>query len=206
MADAASERADALKDSDEKPAHAASVYDRTVARANARYARELAKADRAAQGLAPDQQVITVGTAPGRGWKAGLKKAVANPDYYWSVLFAWAQRTAILLLPIVGLTLALVYRKRRQVFIYDHLLVAMNILSFAFLTNAVGLILPPSLMVYGFGAIALWTPINLFQTLRGAYGSSVLGAALKTLVVWTMTVFAFGVLLLALMIFSLNQL
>ena len=88
-------------------------------------------------------------------WKAGLKKAVANPDYYWSVLFAWGQRMAILLLPIVGLTLALVYRGRKQVFIYDHLLVAMNILSFAFLTNAVGFILPTSLMGYWFQALAL---------------------------------------------------
>jgi hypothetical protein len=206
MADAASERADALEDPDEKPAHAASVYDRTVAKAQARYARQLAQADRAAQGFPPEQQEVSVGTAPARGWKAGLKKATANPDYYWSVLFAWGQRTAILLLPIVGLTLALVYRNRKQVFVYDHLLVAMNILSFAFLTNAVGLILLPALMVYWFGALTIWTPINLFQTLRGAYGSSVPGAVLKTLVVWTTTVLAFGVLLLALMVFSLNQL
>ncbi len=33
-----------------------------------------------------------------------------------------------------------------------------------------------------------------------------LGAILKTLVVWTTTVLAFGLLLLALMVFSLNQL
>jgi hypothetical protein len=206
MADAATERVDALKDPDEKPAHAESVYDRTVAKAKDRYGRQLAKADRAAQGLPPDEQDMSVRAAQASGWKAGLKKATANPDYYWSVLFAWGQRTAILLLPIVGLTLALVYRNRKQVFVYDHLLVAMNILSFAFLTNAIGLILPPSLMVYWFGALALWTPVNLFQTLRGAYGSSRLGAVLKTLVVWTATVFAFGVLLLALMVFSLNQL
>ena len=210
MADAANERADALKDPDEKPAHAATVYDRTIAKAKERYGRQLARADRAAQGFAAEPQDISVGTAPASGWKAGLKaglkKATANPDYYWSVLFAWGQRTAILLLPIVGLTLALAYRNRKQVFIYDHLLVAMNILSFAFLTNAVGLILPPVLRVYWFGALALWTPVNLFQTLRGAYGSSVLGAVLKTLVVWTTTVLAFGLLLLALMVFSLNQL
>jgi Protein of unknown function (DUF3667) len=206
LADAATERADALEDPDEKPAHAASVYDRTVAKAQARYARQLAKADRAAQGIAPDQQDIAVETAPARGWKAGLKKAIANPDYYWSVLFSWGQRAAILLLPIVGLTLALVYRNRKQIFVYDHLLVAMNILSFAFLTNAMGLILPQSLRIYWFGALAVWTPINLFQTLRGAYGSSLLGATLKTLIVWTTTVLAFGVLMFALMLFSLNQL
>ena len=206
IADAAKERTEALKDPDEKPAHAASVYNRSVAKAKERYSRQLAKADRAAQGLPADQPNISAGTKPASGWKANLKKATANPDYYWSILFSWGQRTAVLLLPIVGLTLALVYRNRKQVFVYDHLLVAMNILSFAFLTNAVGLILPPALMVYWFSALAVWTPINLFQTLRGAYGSSVLGAVLKTLVVWTTTVLAFGFLLLGLMVFSLNQL
>ena len=206
ISDAANERADALKDPDEKSGHAASVYDRTVAKAQARYGRQIAQADRAAQGLPPDKVEAAAGEAPARGWKAGLKKATANPDYYWSVLFAWGQRTAIVLLPIVGLTLALVYRNRKQVFIYDHLLVAMNLLSFAFLTNAVGLILPGAIAVVWFLGLAVWTPINLYQTLRGAYGSSVLGAILKTLVVWTTTVLAFSLLLLTLMVFSLNQL
>ncbi len=206
MAEAAKDRAEALLDADEKPGQAAAVYGRTVAKAQARYGRRIAQADRAAQGLPPDKVEASAGEAPARGWKAGLKKATANPDYYWSVLFSWGQRVAILLLPIVGLTLALVYRNRKGVFIYDHLLVAMNLMSFAFLTNAVGLILPASIAAVWFLALAVWTPVNLYQTLRGAYGSSVLGAILKTLVVWTTTVLAFGLLLLALMVFSLNQL
>ncbi|WP_372784123.1 DUF3667 domain-containing protein [Phenylobacterium sp.] len=205
MTEARKDRAEALLDPDEKPGHAAAAYDRTIAKAEARYRRRIAEADRAAQGLAPDNAEAAVGEAR-TGWKAGLRKATANPDYYWSVLFSWGQRTAILLLPIVGLTLALVYRNRKQVFIYDHLLVAMNLLSFAFLTNAVGLILPGQLAIVWFLALAVWTPINLFQTLRGAYGSSVLGAILKTLIVWTTTVVSFGLLLLGLMVFSLNQL
>jgi hypothetical protein len=207
MAEAAQDRTEDLKDPDEKPAHAAATYDRVTGKAQARYARQLAGADRVAQGLPAAPEAPATGEKmAARGWKAGLKKAIANPDYYLSILFAWGQRMAVLLLPIVGLTLALVYRNRKQVFVYDHLLVAMNVLSFAFLTNAVGLILPPGVMGYWFAALAVWTPINLFQTLRGAYGSSVLGAVLKTAVVWTTTVLAFGVLLLALMVFSLDQL
>ena len=38
-----------------------------------------------------------------------LGKAFANPEYYLSILFTWGHRAAILLLPIVGLTLAAVY-------------------------------------------------------------------------------------------------
>jgi hypothetical protein len=86
-------------------------------------------------------------------------------------MFGWAHRLAVLLLPIIGLSLALVYVNRRQYFIYDHLLVATNLLSFSFLTNAFCMVLPMSAWPTAFGILSLWTPINLFQTLRGGYGS-----------------------------------
>jgi uncharacterized metal-binding protein len=82
----------------------------------------------------------------------------------------------------------------------------MNLLSFTFLTNALGLILPFAAMPYWFGLVALWTPINLFQTLRGAYGSSVLGAILKTLIVWSISVFSSLVLLAALLVLAVAEL
>ena len=141
-----------------------------------------------------------------KGWfKENLAKAVANPDYYMVVMFGWAHRLAVLLLPIIGLSLALVYVNRRQFFIYDHLLVATNLLSFSFLTNALGMVLPHALQATYFGVLSLWTPINLFQTLRGGYGSTIVGAVFKTLVVWLISVVSFGVLVAALMLFSLSQ-
>lgn len=137
--------------------------------------------------------------------KDGLAKAVENPDYYLLVTFGWAHRLAVLLLPIIGLSLTLVYVNKRQYFIYDHLLVATNLLSFAFLTNAIGLVLPTSMMGPWFALLALWTPVNLFQTLRGGYGSSIAGALIKTLIVWFASVFAFASLLAGLLIFTLSQ-
>jgi hypothetical protein len=134
-----------------------------------------------------------------------LAKAVANPDYYLLVMFGWAHRLAVLLLPIIGLSLALVYTNKRQYFIYDHLLVATNLLSFSFLVNAIGMVLPMSAWPMAFGIMSLWTPINLFQTLRGGYGSSIIGALLKTFIVWMISVTSFGVLLTGLMLFSLSQ-
>lgn len=139
------------------------------------------------------------------GFKAQVSKALENPEYYFLVMFGWAHRLAVLLLPILGLSLALVYVNRRQYFIYDHLLVATNLLSFAFLTNALGFVLPGTAASIWFTILAVWTPINLFQTLRGGYGSSIPGAVFKTLVVWFTSVTAFGLLLLALMFFSLTQ-
>lgn len=209
LKEAANDRADSLKDPDEKPDRVQAFYAKETARAEARYAAALVRADRVAQGQ-PEEPVVEVDTTASKRtnnwWKAGIRKAVDNPDYYWSVLFTWGHRAAILLLPIVGLSLALVYRKRREVFVYDHLLVAMNLLSFTFLSNAAGLMLPFSWMGWWFGLVALWTPVNLFQTLRGAYGSSILGAALKTLVVWWITVFSFSVLLTGLLVLAVAEL
>ena len=165
------------------------------------------RADRIAQGLPPPPvEVEGLGSSGKGAWfKPGIKKAVANPDYYWTVVFTWAQRLAVILLPIVGLSLALVYRKRQEIFLYDHLLVAMNLLSFTFLTNAAGLMLPVAAMPYWFGLVAIWTPINLFQTLRGAYGSSILGAILKTVIVWWITVFFSLVLLTSLLVLAVAK-
>jgi hypothetical protein len=141
-----------------------------------------------------------------KNWfKEGIAKAVENPDYYLTVMFGWAHRVAILLLPIVGLSLAMVYFYRRKYFLYDHLLVAMNLLSFAFLTNALGMVLPMSWWPFWTAVLVFWPPINLFQTLRGAYHSSVIGALLKTLVVWMTTVIAFSSLLAGLLVFTLSQ-
>ncbi len=141
-----------------------------------------------------------------RNWlKESIAKARENPEFYQMVLFTWGHRMAVLLLPIVGLALALVYRNKPKYFIYDHLLVAMNLLSFAFLTNALGLVLPDLLKPWWFGLLTIWNPINLFQTLRGAYGSSILGAVLKTLIVWSVTVFSFSLLLAGLALLALAQ-
>lgn len=202
--EAANDRANDLKDPDERPAHVEARYAAQTAKIEARYAIEMDKANRVAAGLRPRPPSST--RKKGDWLSTAIRKAVANPDYYLIVLFTWSHRAAILLLPIVGLSLALVYRDKRQYFIYDHLLVGMNLMSFAFLANAAGFLLPLSLMPWWLGLVAIWTPVNLFQTLRGGYRSTVLGATLKTLVVWLMTVTAFGVLVLSLLVFTLTQL
>jgi hypothetical protein len=49
----------------------------------------------------------------------------------------------------------------------------------------------------------VWTPVNLFMTLRGAYGSSRLSSAVKALFLWVTTVTVFGLLLTGLMFLAL---
>jgi hypothetical protein len=231
LADAVKDRAEDLKDPDEDKAKVEARYAKAITSIEAHYAASLDKADKLTRGeqvnlsyngvgilgseeaRAATLKAIDASGTVGAGaeknadWlKQGLKKAVANPEYYLTVMFAWGHRLAVLLLPIVGLSLALVYVNKRRFYIYDHLLVAMNLLSFAFLTNALGFVLPMPWQAIWFGVVALWTPINLFQTLRGAYGSGVVGATIKTLIVWFSTVLAFTLLVTGLMIFALGQL
>jgi len=211
LKEAAADRAQDLADPDQNRARVEARYAKESAKIQDRYAAEIDKANRVAAGL-PEQPAAPATAASANKtarksawWKAPLRKATADPDAYLAVMFAWGQRAAILLLPIVGLSLALVYRRRRQYFIYDHMVVALNFLSFVFLVSAIGFLLPGRLMTYALGLAAVWIPINLFQTLRGAYASSLLGTALKTLFVWTTMVLAFSVLLAVVAIFSLAQ-
>ncbi len=211
LRDAAKDRAEDMADPDANQARSQARLVKETLNIQGRYAAELAKADRVAAGLPAEPKAATTAVSAPRSpkktgwWKAGLHKATANPDAYMAVVFTWGQRAAILLLPIFSLSLALVYRRRRQYFIYDHMLVALDFLSFVFLVSAIGLLLPPGLMMYALGLAAIWIPINLFQTLRGAYASSLLGAALKTLFVWGVMVTAFGVLMVGVLIFSLAE-
>jgi hypothetical protein len=138
--------------------------------------------------------------------KQGLKTAVANPAYFLTVLFGWAHRLAFLMLPITTILLSVLYACTRRIYVHDHVMVASNLLSFSLLTNGFGLILPGGLGPVWFTFLAFWTPVNMFQTLRGAYGSSRVGALLKTSILWPGSILTFGVLALALLALTLTQL
>ncbi|MEI9964087.1 MAG: RelA/SpoT AH/RIS domain-containing protein [Caulobacteraceae bacterium] len=82
------------------------------------------------------------------------------------VLFTWAHRLAILLLPILAGLLALVYvGRRRQFYLYDHLIVAMQFLSFEFLIFAVAWMIPDPVRGWALLIATLWTPVNLLVQL-----------------------------------------
>lgn len=157
-----------------------------------------------------DVDVDLSGLGLGAAWeqrvKNGFKVATENPGYFLVVLFGWAHRLAFLLLPITAALLTVLYIGRRGVFVYDHILVASNLLSFTLLTNALGLVLPASVAPFWFLALAGWTPVNMYQTLRGAYGSGWFGAAFKTLILWQGGLLTFGLLLIALVALTVIQL
>ena len=140
--------------------------------------------------------------------KDDLVKALSDKERFFAAVFTWGHRLALLLLPIVGLSLALLYLGKREdgrrLYLYDHLLISMNLLSFMFLTSALGLLLPEEMHPAWSGVSALWTLWNFFSTLRGAYGSSILGAIVKSLLLWIMTGLAFSLVIAGVIFISLT--
>jgi hypothetical protein len=140
--------------------------------------------------------------------KDDILRALGNKERFFASIFTWGHRLALLLLPIVGLSLGLLYMKKRKdgrrFYLYDHLLVAMNLLSFMFVVGAVGMLLPEGAAKYWEGISWLWTLWTFFSTLRGAYGSSILGAALKSFVLWIMTWVGFSLVITGVIFVSLT--
>ena len=133
------------------------------------------------------------------------RKAMANREYFRSIMFEWGHRLAIVLLPIFAGLLTLAYCYRRQFYVYDHLVVAMHFLSFTFLIWALVYIVPDPVRGVLMLIATIWTPINLFMTLRGAYGSSIAGAVGKTGVLWIVTLFLFLALLMGVVVLALGS-
>jgi len=130
--------------------------------------------------------------------KADLLRALHNREAFLHSVFSWGHRLALLLLPIIGLILGMLYAKdkyHRRFYLYDHLLVAMNLLSFVFFISALRLALPDAWQEPAGLIMLVWTLVNFFQTLRYGYGSSVAGASVKTGILWLLTSFSFSLLI-----------
>lgn len=142
-----------------------------------------------------------------RSWIRGrVQRALTNPEYFELLVFTWAHRLAILLLPIFATQLMLLYAWQRQFYVQDHLVVSMQFLAFVFLITGLAWLLPDPLRGMSIVGATVWVPINLYMLLRGAYGSGVVGALVRTVCLWLSTQIVFMVLVAGLLVFGLQQL
>ncbi|WP_250627198.1 DUF3667 domain-containing protein [Pinirhizobacter soli] len=142
-----------------------------------------------------------------RSWTRGrLQRALSNPEYFELLVFTWAHRLAILLLPIFAVELMLLYSRHRQFYAYDHLVVSMQFLAFVFLVTGLAWLAPGPLRGAAIFGAAVWVPVNLHGLLRGAYGSGFAGALTRTIGLWLSTQIVFIVLVVGLLAFGLQLL
>jgi hypothetical protein len=133
------------------------------------------------------------------GWRHWVENRFCaiqrDPSRFTTVLDAWAHRIAILTLPLLTAILSLVFAWRRPFMVFDHLVFAMHALTFVFLVLAA---VQLGSKVTGLAAVGVFAiPFHAFRHLRGFYGLSRFGTALRMLLLgWLL---ALGGLLLILL-------
>lgn len=130
-----------------------------------------------------------------------VETAINDPDQYKATLGRWAPRLVFVLAPAYGLLLALMFFWRRDIFIYDHMVVALHFHAFLFLFLVLlfplgGLIGP----VFPGIAFALWSNYYLYRMLRRVYSSNRFTAILRVFILdsvyFLLLTLAFALLLL----------
>jgi hypothetical protein len=141
---------------------------------------------------------------PGGRWlTARLKAAAKSPVQFESVLTEWAQRLAVLLLPMSAALLGLLFFWRRGVYMFDHLIFSMHSLSFQGLL--VALVMAGSQLTGWFGWLLLVAPVHLFAHLKGTYGLGVVGTLARMTVLFVGSLIGFAAALIGLVFIGLVE-
>lgn len=154
-------------------------------------------------------QIHVSDAGEGSWFSEKLKKALGNTDYFLTLVFSWAHRLAILLLPVMASILGFLYFYKRQFMFYDHIIISMNYLSFIFICLSIylfsALILPVSVSSITNFAWGIFIPFNLILTLRGAYASGMVGAVVKSGIILVSLFAVLGLSVVGLLMVGLAQ-
>lgn len=126
-----------------------------------------------------------------------LHQAFDHPDNVLTVVHEWSERFTILMLPIAGCMLWLLYLVPRRVSLYDHMIFFIHSLCFTSLVIMTLFLLqraPATVTV----SLLLLLPVHLFMHMRGVYRSSVVGTLLRMGLLAMGSILAILVLLLGL--------
>jgi hypothetical protein len=142
------------------------------------------------------------GAKPSEQWlRAQLSKAISNQEAYKAAIEQWAERFAILMLPIAAIMLTVLFVFKKGVYVFDHLIFSMHSLSFQ------GLLLT---VVFLLGTVVTWgpwllllSPVHLFAHMRGAYRISWFGALIRMFLLFIGSAWAFGFLIVGLLLVGL---
>lgn len=174
---------------------------------NPQLRKELSPSDRAdlqtaAKAITEKVSKAKATDSPSEAWlRRQLIKASGNQAGFKAVLVEWAQRFAILMLPIAALMLAALFVFKRGVYVFDHLIFSMHSLSFqGLLVSAVFLL---GLAVPWSGALLCLSPVHLFVHMRGTYRISTIGTLIRMFLLFIGSSVAFAFLMVGLLLVGL---
>ena len=140
-------------------------------------------------------------------WLRGrLSRALDDPGAFVAVTGEWAERFALLLLPVAAVVMRALTLRRRDCTLFDHFIFVMHSMS----ATALVLIAVDLLSRVGLDAVSSWLllilPFHLFIHMKGTYGFGVTGTLLRMMMLGLATSFAILVLVSALAGFGLYTL
>ena len=115
----------------------------------------------------------------------------------------WAQRLAVLALPMSAALLGLMFFWRRGVYLFDHLIFSMHSLSFQGLLLSVTML--GALLSDWFQVLLIAAPVHLFVHLRGVYRLGVLATLWRILALAVGSVIALVLALAGLVMIGLAE-
>jgi hypothetical protein len=132
-----------------------------------------------------------------------IKAAKAHPEAFDATLQTWAQRMAVLALPLSAMLLGLLFLFRRGVYMFDHLIFSMHSLSFQGLLASTVMLLDK--VWSGAGWLILLSPTHLFFHMRGTYGLGVIGTLLRMFLLFIGSVVGLALFMVGLLLIGLYE-
>src|SRR5579872_26426 len=132
-----------------------------------------------------------------------LKQAAKDPKAFEATLTEWAQRLAVLALPLSAGLLGLMFFWRRGVYLFDHLIFSMHSLSFQGLLLSTAIL--GSILTGWAQLLFLVAPVHLFAHLKGTYGLGVFSTLWRMAVLFVASVIVLLMALSGLVIIGLAE-
>lgn len=140
-------------------------------------------------------------TPNGRWLVSHAQMAIKNPQALLQAMEQWSHQFAILMLPIAGLMLSMLFVFKRGVYVFDHLIFSMHSLSFQGLLLS-GVFLG-GLAVDWAGWFLGLAPVHLFLHMRRTYAISAIGTLIRMFLLFTASAAAFAILMMGLLFVGL---
>jgi hypothetical protein len=191
-----------------KPGRTTMGHDTVVTVTGSKSLSELSPAQRAEiQQNISNMKVVVGGATPNlvaTNWlRDRLSRTLADPERFYLILEQWAERFAILMLPVSALLLSVLFVFQRRFYLFDHTIFSLHSLS----AMGVAIILAMGLRaVIGDWAFALLAPLpaHLYGHMRGVYRTSVVGTLLRMALLFLGSSLAATLLVVGLISVGLN--